>query len=73
MKNIMTWGVTMVKSDMEIRETARLMHTNKIGALPVVECGKVMGMLTGDDVLRSLVQILDEGVISKPARWGSED
>jgi acetoin utilization protein AcuB len=62
----------MVKPDTEIREAARLMHTNKIGVLPVVECGKVMGMLTGDDGLSSVVQILDEGVISKPARWGSE-
>jgi len=30
-------------------------------------------MLTGDDVLRALIQILDEGVVSKPGRWGSED
>jgi CBS domain-containing protein len=48
-------------------------HSNKIGALPVIEHGKVVGMLTGDDVLRALIQILDEGVVSKPGRWGSED
>jgi CBS domain-containing protein len=69
----MTWGVTTVKPETEIRQAARIMHSNKIGSLPVVVRGKVAGMLTGDDVLKTLVQILDEGVISKPGRWGSED
>jgi hypothetical protein len=30
-------------------------------------------MLTSSDVLKTLIQILDEGVVSKPGRWGSED
>ncbi len=72
-KDVMTWGVITVKPEAEIRQAARTMHSNKIGALPVVEHGKVVGMLTGDDVLRTLVRILDEGVVSKPGRWGSED
>ena len=72
-KEVMTWGVTTAKPETGIRQAAAMMHSSKIGALPVVEHGKVVGMLTGDDVLRILVQILDEGVMSKPARWGSED
>jgi len=72
-KEVMTWGVITVKPEAEIRQAAGTMHTNKIGALPVVEHGKVVGMLTGDDVLKTLVRILDEGVVSKPGRWGSED
>jgi len=73
LKEVMTWGVTTVKPETEIREAARLMHTNKIGALPVIQNGKVAGMLTSSDVLKTLIQILDEGVVSKPGRWGSED
>jgi hypothetical protein len=30
-------------------------------------------VLTGSDVLKALIRILDEGVVSKPGRWGSED
>lgn len=71
-KEVMTWGVISVKPETEIREAAGMMHSNKIGALPVIEHDKVVGMLTGDDVLRALIQILNEGVVSKPGRWGSE-
>ena len=71
-KEVMTWGVTQVRPETEIRQAAGVMHSNKIGALPVVEHGKVVGMLTGSDVLKTLIQILDEGVLSKPGRWGSE-
>jgi len=69
----MTWGVITAKPETKIRQAAAMMQSSKIGALPVAEHGKVVGMLTGDDVLRIPVQILDEGVMSKPARWGSED
>ena len=72
-KDVMTWGLISVKPETEIRQAAGMMHSNKIGGLPVIEHGKVVGMLTGDDVLRALIQILDEGVVSKPGRWGSED
>ena len=71
-KEIMTWGVTTVKPETEIRQAARLMYTNKIGALPVIQNGRVAGMLTSSDVLKMLIQILDEGVVAKPGRWGSE-
>jgi acetoin utilization protein AcuB len=71
-KDVMTWGVITVKPETEIREAARLMHANKFGALPVVANGKVVGMLTGSDVLKSFVQMLDEGMISRPGRWGAE-
>jgi acetoin utilization protein AcuB len=72
-KDVMTWGVTTVKPETGIREAARLMHANKIGALPVIQQGRVAGMLTGSDVLKALIQILDEGVVSKPSRRGRED
>jgi acetoin utilization protein AcuB len=62
-----------VKPETGIREAAQIMHTNKFGALPVIERGRIVGMLTGSDVLKALMRIIDEGVVSKPTRWGSED
>ena len=71
-KDVMTWGVITVKPEAEIRQAAQLMYANKIGALPVVERGKVIGILTGQDILKALIRMMDEGVVSKPARWGAE-
>ena len=48
------------------------MHANTIGALPVVDQGRIVGILTVSDVLKTLIRIIDEGVISKPGRWGAE-
>jgi nucleotide-binding universal stress UspA family protein len=41
----------------EIREAARLLRERKIGALPVVEDGKLAGVITVDDVLEALTQV----------------
>jgi acetoin utilization protein AcuB len=70
-KEIMTWDPVTVKPETEIREAARLMHSNKIGALPVIQNGRVVGIVTGSDVLKALIQILDEGMLSKPGRWST--
>jgi CBS domain-containing protein len=69
-REVMTWGVVTVQPQTEIREAARIMHEQKIGALPVVRGDKVAGMLTETDVLKIFVKVLDEGVVSKPERWG---
>ena len=49
-----------------------MIHTNKIGAVPVVEHDRVVGILAVGDVLKAVIQMLDEGVISRPGRWGAE-
>jgi acetoin utilization protein AcuB len=72
LKDVMTWGSITARPETGIREAAQLMHTNKIGALPVVDRGRVVGVLTASDVLKTLVRMIDEGVISRPARWGAE-
>jgi CBS domain-containing protein len=57
-RDVMTWGVVAARPDMSIREAARVMYERKVGALPVVERGRVVGMLTERDVLRALDAIL---------------
>jgi acetoin utilization protein AcuB len=71
-KDVMTWGMVSVKPDTLLREAAGVIHANKIGAVPVVEHGRVVGMLAVGDVLKAVIQMLDEGVISRPGRWGAE-
>jgi CBS domain-containing protein len=69
---MMTWGAISVKPDTLLREAAGVINTNKIGAVAVVERDRVVGMLAVGDVLRTVIQMLDEGVISRPGRWGAE-
>ena len=71
-KEVMTWGVVTTRPDIEIREAARLMHEQKLGALPVVDGGRVVGILTERDVIKTFVRVLGEGILSKPERWGLE-
>ncbi|MBI4270248.1 MAG: CBS domain-containing protein [Candidatus Rokubacteria bacterium] len=61
---VMTWGVLTVRPATGIREAARLMHEQKIGALPVVDDGRVLGMLTEHDVLRAFEHLVRERVRS---------
>ena len=50
-------------------EAARLMHERKIGALPVVDGDRVVGILTESDVLRAFQSVLTEGILARPHRW----
>ena len=52
---IMTWGVVTVAPEADIRDAARTMHDRKLGALPVADAGRVVGMLTATDVIRAFV------------------
>ena len=68
-RDVMTWGVITVSPGAQIREAARVMRERKVGALPVVDGQRVVGMLTETDVLRAFQDVLDRGVLSKPYRW----
>lgn len=52
---VMTWAVVTVAPDADVRDAARLMHERGLGALPVADGGRVVGMLTATDVIRALV------------------
>jgi acetoin utilization protein AcuB len=57
-REVMTWGVVSVRPTTDLREAARLLHERKIGALPVTEGGKIVGILSEIDVLAALDQVL---------------
>jgi CBS-domain-containing membrane protein len=68
-QDVMTRAVVTVGSGTEVREAARLMHERRIGALPVVDGGKLVGILTETDVLGAFQKLMTEGVIARPYRW----
>jgi CBS domain-containing protein len=57
-RDVMTWAVLTVTPDTDVRHAARLMREQKIGAVPVVEDGRLVGMLTETDVLAALEALL---------------
>jgi len=49
---IMTRHVITISPDIPVEEAATVLHDNKIGCLPVVENGMLVGMLTEEDLLK---------------------
>ncbi|MBI1846532.1 MAG: CBS domain-containing protein [Candidatus Rokubacteria bacterium] len=67
-RDVMTWAVLTVQPDTPLRDAARLMHERKVGALPVVAGGRVVGILSETDVLKAFAHALGQG-FAKPDRW----
>lgn len=64
-KRVMTPDPLTVTPATPLREAAGLMNGNKVGCLPVVEGGRLVGILTVIDVLGVLVRILSSGVAQR--------
>ena len=54
--SVMTKNVVTVESSREATEAAQLMLDHKIGALPVVDRGLLVGIITETDLLRAFVK-----------------
>lgn len=63
---VMTGSVITVGPDREARDAAQLMLEHKIGALPVVEGGRTIGIVTETDMLRAFVKSADEAAALRP-------
>ena len=55
---IMTRNVITISPDISIEEATTLLHDNKIGCLPVVEDGALVGMITENDVMEILIEVI---------------
>ena len=54
---IMSTPVISVEPKDELMDAARLMLEEKVGSLPVVEAGRVVGILTETDMLRQICRV----------------
>ena len=52
----MSEALITVTPSTDIREAARLLRERKVGVLPVLEDGKLAGVITTSDVLQALTQ-----------------
>jgi acetoin utilization protein AcuB len=57
-KNVMTKKVTSVDKDTPIEEAARIMADQKIGGMPVLSAGKVVGMITETDLFKIFLELM---------------
>ena len=63
-EQVMGQSVTMVAPDCPLEEAAILMVEQKIGSLPVVENGRVVGIITETDIFRQFAAVLGGGTDS---------
>lgn len=48
-----------------IEEAARLLVAHKIGGLPVVDGNELVGIVTGDDLLRALIAVIETATLER--------
>ncbi len=65
-KSVMSKKVVTVDQDTPIEEAARIMADKKIGGVPVVSAGKVVGIITETDLFKILLELM--GVRQKALR-----
>jgi CBS domain-containing protein len=58
-ESVMTSPVTTAHPDDSVRQAVGVMLERKIGCLPVVEDGRLVGLLAESDCLRHLAHVLD--------------
>jgi len=58
---VMSRAVITVGPERDARDAARLMFEHKIGALPVVDGGRIVGIVTETDLLRAFASGGDPG------------
>jgi acetoin utilization protein AcuB len=56
----MSASVISVAPNSTVEEAARLMVKHKIGGLPVLENGKLVGIVTTIDMLRAFLEVVEE-------------
>jgi acetoin utilization protein AcuB len=57
-EKVMSRSPVTVEADADVADAARVMLERKVGALPVVHGGRLVGIVTERDVMRALAQTL---------------
>ena len=56
----MTRDPQTVRSDATLQEVARMMLEGRLGALPVVDDGRLVGIITETDILRAFLRLSED-------------
>jgi len=62
--DVMARSIITTDADAPIEDVARQMYQHRIGCVPVMERGKLVGILTETDVLRAFVELFGTGAMS---------
>jgi len=60
LRQIMTRSPTTISPAAPLRDAVQMLCEKKFGALPVVDQGKLVGIITGIDLLRAFLAFLDK-------------
>lgn len=63
-EKLMTRKPITVHPDTALTEAARLMLQHKIGALPVLRDGQLVGIITESDIFRAFMRLLDNETVA---------
>jgi acetoin utilization protein AcuB len=63
-RDVMSRRIVSVRASAPLREAARLMYEHNVGALPVMERTRLVGMLTETDLLAAVQRTIGAGVTS---------
>lgn len=70
---IMTINPTTIEPNDELLEAARIMVTEKFGALPVVKGEKLVGIITETDVVEAFLEMLERESLQSAAQAPKRD
>jgi CBS domain-containing membrane protein len=59
LSEVMRTDVALASPDLPLRQAAEVLLTQKYGCLPVVESGKLVGILTASDFIRLSLELMD--------------
>lgn len=60
-REVMTRDAITVSEHTPLEEAARIMVENKIGGLPVIRAGKLVGIVTESDLFKVFIEMLEAG------------
>jgi len=59
-EDVMSTKLIVSRPDIAVIDLASLMNTSKVNVMPIIESGKLIGLVSRGDVMRSLVRDMDE-------------